>query len=113
MTDMKVETVPDQASTTETEPTVLEYIPPEVLGPFMEMTMRACLIGIAAGEQRPTYDDRDNLQAEAEQRAKMADGVLSLLESGEAEAFAVAMGWPDAATLWRFVHVGRASGTTH
>ena len=103
----------DQTSTTETEPTELLEIPPELLGPLMEMTLRAWLIADAVQNARNSVGVKEAIAAEAHKRAKMIDYMRSMLQSDEAEEFADAAGWPDAATLSDFVHHGLVSGATH
>ena len=98
---------------TENEPRELVAIPPEVLGPFMEMTVRAIMVASGANAQQPTHEAMQEIAETATERAKMADELLSLLDSDQAEAFAVAVGWPSAEALSNFVHHGLPSGTAH
>ena len=98
---------------TENEPRELVAIPPEVHGKFMEMTVRAIMVASGANAQQPTYESLQDIAETATERAKMADHLLSLLDSDQAEEFADAIGWPSAEALANFVHHGLPSGTAH
>ena len=98
---------------TENEPRELVAIPPEVLGPFMEMTVRAILVASGANAREPTCHTMQEIAATATERARMADHLLSLLDSDQAAEFAQAIGWPSAEALSNFVHHGLPPGTAH
>ena len=75
--------------------------------------MRAILVASGANAQEPTHESMREIAKTATERAKMADHLLSLLDSDQAEEFADAIGWPSAEALANFVHHGLPSGTAH